>query len=167
MLGAQQLRIRPIRADDLQLTTEFAESLSQRSRYLRFFSTRRLSEAELRRFTDIDPLREHAVIALAREGGRERQVGVARFVDVEPAGDSEFAVVVTDAWQGRGVARALLCALVDAARRHGVRRLVGTVLAENTAMLALGREMGFEVARDRAHAVLSRLVLDVQPAVIH
>ncbi|HXZ52714.1 MAG TPA: GNAT family N-acetyltransferase, partial [Burkholderiales bacterium] len=72
--------IRPIRAADLALEVEFARRLSPRSLYQRLMSTRTPSLEELRRFADIDPERELALIATVRAGDRERQVGVVRYV---------------------------------------------------------------------------------------
>ncbi len=63
-------------------------------------------------------------------------------------GSAEFAVVVADAWQGRGLGHALMRMLVGCARRRGFRRLVGNVLAANAPMLALVARLGFESRPD-------------------
>ena len=154
--------IRPIGAADLALEEEFVTRLSPQTGYWRLMSTRRPSPAELRRFTDIDYSREMALIATIVVAGRERQIGVARYVKSEVEdGEAEFAIVLSDDWQGRGLGTALLGKLVEAARRHGVRRLTGTALTENTAMHALARKLGFSVAVNPASAVVSDLTLDL------
>jgi len=115
----------PISAADLALEQEFVNGLSAPTGYQRLMSARRPSLEELRRFTDIDYERELALIATTPVQGRERQVGVARYVKEEASpGDAEFAIVLGDDWQGRGLGTKLLVSLLVAAKSRGVRRLV-------------------------------------------
>jgi RimJ/RimL family protein N-acetyltransferase len=160
---ATQVTIRPIRAADLALALEFMDSLSANTRYQRLMSTRRPSLEELRRFTDIDYEREWALIATTPAEGRERQIGVARYVKLSSPGVAEAAIVLSDAWQGRGLGTRLLASLIAEARRHGVRRLIGTTLAANSRMLALGHKLGFAAAMDDHSAKVMNLTLDLEP----
>ncbi len=155
------ITIRPIRAEDLALEQEFVNGLSAYTGYQRLMSARRPSLEELVRFTDIDRERELALIATTPVQGRERQIGVARYVKESSPGDAEFAIVLSDDWQGRGLGTKLLMGLVVAARSHGVRRLVGTTLSVNTGMLALGRKLGFKLATDSRSATITNLTLDL------
>src|SRR2546421_2655435 len=155
------ITIRPICAADLALEQEFVNGLSAPTGYQRFMSSRRPSLEELRRFTDIDPERELALIATTPVQGRERQIGVARYVKESSPGDAEFAVVLSDDWQGRGLGTRLLASLLVAARKHGVRRLVGTTLSVNTGMRALARKLGFKLAADPRSALVTNLTLDL------
>jgi acetyltransferase len=155
------ITIRPIRAEDLALEREFVNGLSTHTGYQRLMSARCPSLEELVRFTDIDRERERALIATTQVQGRERQIGVARYVKQSSLpGEAEFAIVLSDDWQGRGLGTKLLTRLVVAARDHGVRRLVATTLSENGAMLALGRKLGFKLARDPRSATVTDLTLD-------
>ena len=80
----------------------------------------------------------------------------------EPASDAaEFAIVLSDDWQGRGLGRRLLGELMAAARRGGVLRLYGTTLSENTAMIALAQSLGFVVMIDRDIATMTNMTLDL------
>ena len=154
--------IRPIRAADLELEREFVTGLSPVTGYHRLMSTRTPSPAELRRFTNIDPRREVALIATTTVDGRERQVGVARYVKDESKPDeAEFAIVLADAWQRRGLGRRLLASLIDVAKRDGVRRLVGTTLSDNEGMLRLARRLGFSLARNRGSASITDVSLEL------
>jgi hypothetical protein len=97
------ITIRPISAADLALEQEFVDGLSASTGYQRLMSARRPSFEELRRFTDINPERELALIAITPVQGRERQIGVARYVKEEPSpSDAELAIVLSDDWQGVG-----------------------------------------------------------------
>jgi len=86
---------------------------------------------------------------------------VARYVKLSSPGDAEFAIVLSDDWQGRGLGTRLLASLLVAAKNHGVRRLVATTLSENDRMLALGRKLGFKVATDPASAMIANLTLEL------
>ena len=154
--------IRPISAADLALEQEFVNGLSASTGYQRLMSARRPSLEELRRFTDIDHERELALIATTPVQGRERQIGVARYVKEESSpSDAEFAIVLSDDWQGRGLGTRLLVSLLVAAKSHGVRRLVGMTLSENRGMLALGRKLGFRLATDPGSATITNLTVDL------
>ncbi len=154
------IRIRPIRPSDLELERRFVYGLSARSRYLRLLSSRPLQPGELERWTNIDPQREIALIALADDGSGDEEVGVARCV-VEDAAEGrwDFAIVIADAWQRRGLGGALLGKLVDAARDIGANVLSGVTLAENRGMIALARKLGFSVRFEDGDATLLRLEL--------
>jgi acetyltransferase len=153
--------IRPIRAEDLALEQEFVNGLSAHTGYQRLMSVRRPSLEELVRFTDIDYERELALIATTPVQGRARQIGAARYVNESSPGEAEFAIVLSDDWQGRGLGTRLLTSFALVAQRQGVRRLVGTTLSVNKAMLALGRKLGFKLATDPRSATITNLTLDL------
>jgi acetyltransferase len=154
--------IRPIGAADYDLEQQFVNALSPASSYQRLMSARRLSAEEIRRFTDIDTTREMALVATTPVDGRERQIGVARYVkDKSTPGEAEFAIVLADDWQRRGLGRKLLASLLAAARADGVRRAVATTLATNEGMLALARKMGFTLAAHPASASVTNLTLEL------
>jgi RimJ/RimL family protein N-acetyltransferase len=155
------ITIRPISAADLALEREFVDGLSASTGYQRLMSARRPSQEELRRLTDIDHERELALIATTLVEGRERQIGVARYVKESSAGDAEFAIVLSDDWQRRGLGTRLLVSLIAAAKSHGVRRVVGSTLSENRGMLALGRKLGFRLALDPGSATITNLTVDL------
>jgi acetyltransferase len=123
---------------------------------------RELSQAQLIRLTQIDYDREMAFVALAHQNGEETEIGVARYA-TNPDGEScEFAVVVADAWQGKGVARRLMGILIDAARNRGLKYMNGDFLAENTRMLRFVASLGFVLSAHPEDSGLRRgvLVLD-------
>jgi acetyltransferase len=138
--------IRPIRPQDRQIEQDFVHNLSDESRYFRFFNAvRDLSETALTRFTQVDYDREMALIALISENGREAEIGVARYA-INPDGRScEFAIVVADAWQRKGIGSKLMHSLMDAAGSRGLETMEGWVLAGNTRMLALMDALGFTI----------------------
>ena len=100
------------------------------------------------RFTQIDYDRELALVAVVDVAGAVAFVGVARYVTNPGDEAAEFAVVVSDEWQGRGVARVLMERLLECAKRRGLKRIEGTVLRENHNMLKFTTALGFETHPD-------------------
>lgn len=138
--------IRPISPDDARIEQDFVRALSPESRYFRFMEAlRELSPQMLSHFTRIDYHRHMALVAVTPGG--DRQIGVARYVMTPDETSCEFAVVVADDWQQRGVATILMDALMDAARGRGLGRMFGDVLASNHRMLELMHRLGFRSAR--------------------
>ena len=138
------LTIRPIRPEDAALEQAFVHGLSETSRHFRFAGALQdLSPAMLARFTQIDYDREMALIAVVGQSDAETEIGVARYI-INPDGEScEFALVVADAWQHKGISHRLMNALMDVARNKGLRRMEGTVPADNRTMLNLVATLGF------------------------
>ena len=144
-----QVTLRPIRPEDAALTTEFVRGLSSETRYQRFMNTvRELSPAMIIRLTQIDYDREMAFVATTVENGRERQIGVCRYAANPDRETCEFAVVVADAWQHRGVARRLMALLIDTAAKRGFARMDGVFLASNERMLHFVEKLGFALHAD-------------------
>ena len=140
--------IRPIRPEDAGEERDFVRALSPSSRRFRFLHTLgELTPELLAQFTNIDYRRDIALVITGVEEGVERQYAVGR-VAREPDGTGgEFALVVLDRMQARGIGTLLLGELVRIARTQGFTRLSGRVLAENERMLILTGESGFTTRR--------------------
>lgn len=154
------VRFRPIRHEDAPLLQEGLGRLSERSRRLRFHgAVTHLSEAKLHRLVDVDHHDQEALVADLLEADGYRGVGVARYARASADDDApEFAIVLEDAVQGRGLGRLLLRALFATARRNGFRRLTAEVLAENDRMLTLLRQEAAALEATRDGAVLHIVV---------
>jgi len=149
---------RMMHPDDAQIEQEFVMELSEKSRYLRFFSSlKKLPSSTLKEFTNPDYPASYAVIATIDIDGKERQIGVARYCPTGVEDAVEFAVVVADEWHGLGVASQLMQLVTTAAIIGGINRLEGLVLKKNTAMLAMATEMGFSIDEDP----------DADPSAVH
>jgi acetyl coenzyme A synthetase (ADP forming)-like protein len=144
--------IRAIRPDDKSRLLDLLDRMSAQSVYFRFFRTRRrLTDEELKKYTEIDFDRDAALVATLSEDGTERIVGVGRFstLDGAPEGRrrAEVAFAVADAHQGRGIGTLLLEHLAPLARANGIERFEADVLGENNRMLQMFATSGLSVAR--------------------
>lgn len=152
--------IRPIMPEDAHLEQEFVKGLSAETKYFRFMNTlRELAQSQLIRLTQIDYDREMAFVATIQEDGREVELGVVRYA-TNPDGEScEFAIVVADAWQGKGVARRLMSLLIDSARSRGLKVMTGDFLADNRRMIKFVSKFGFVLSQHPEDPGLKRGVL--------
>jgi acetyltransferase len=159
--GGEMARVRPIRPEDARIEREFVNRLSEESRFLRFmFGLHELTPAMLSRFTQIDYDRELALIVVRTlPDGEEQQIGVARYITLPDAETCEFAIVVGDEWQGKGIARRLFAQLIEAARERRLRIMMGVTLRENSRMIDLARSLGFETRADVDEPELVRMTL--------
>ena len=150
--------IRPVQPADLDLERRFVHGLSRETAYQRLMSGRNPLPGELERWTAIDHSREIALIAVATVHGVEQQLGVARCVrdDADPR-VCDFAIVIGDEWQYRGLGRALLRGLMRAATEAGVEVLSGITLSTNHPMLALAHKLGFRACRESGDATVTRI----------
>lgn len=140
------LTIRPIRPEDAEMEQDFVRGLSAESKYFRFMDTlQELSQTMLVRFTQIDYDREMALIAVLQQDSREKELGVCRYIASADGQSCEFALVVADEWQNKGIGNKLMNCLFDAARAKGIGVMEGEVLKANHAMLELVRRLGFEI----------------------
>jgi len=138
--------VRPAVPGDRGLLVEAFGRLSPESRYRRFFAPlQTLSELLLAYLTAIDYVDHFAWAALAAGPGPDSPpigVGVSRYVRLPDPVAAEMAVTVVDDWQGRGLGRVLLDALVLEALENGITRFEGDVLVENRPMQELLRRTG-------------------------
>ncbi|MDE2092535.1 MAG: GNAT family N-acetyltransferase, partial [Burkholderiales bacterium] len=141
------LLLRPIRPEDEAQHLAFIERLDAEDIRMRvFYSRRELPRSELARLTQIDYAREMAFIAeRAGADGRPETLGTVRAIADPDNVEAEFAVIVRSDLKGQGLGHLLLDKIVRYARGQGTRALVGVVLRENKAMLALAHECGFTV----------------------
>jgi acetyltransferase len=102
----------------------------------------------LARFTQVDYDRELALVAIDASGPAPRFVGVARFIANPDHESAEFAGVVADAWQSRGVGRVLMQRLIASAKARGIARLEGAVLRQNANMIRFCERIGFVAHND-------------------
>lgn len=157
--------LRPIRPADAQIEQQFVRRLSREARYFRFMDVvRELSPQMLKHFTEIDYDRHLAIIAVTPVEGGETEIAVGRYVVLPNGEDCEFAIVVADEWQRKGIASALMQVLIDSARERGLKRMIGEVLATNNKMLDFARRLGFVLTMDHNDPRQIRATLDLKPA---
>jgi acetyltransferase len=143
--------IRPIRPEDEPLMVKFHQTLSERSVYLRYFTPlkldRRIAHERLSRICFIDYDREMVLVVERRDPKTQKAeiLGVGRLSKLHAANEAEFALTVSDEWQGHGLGTQLLTLLVQVGRDEKLERITATMLADNHEMQHVARKAGFKV----------------------
>jgi acetyltransferase len=138
--------IRPIRPEDAEIEQQFIRDLSSEAKYFRFMSSlQELTPDMLVRFTQIDYHNEMALIAVRQTDKTEEEIGVARYVTNLDKKSCEFALVVSDQWQRKGIGHHLMRILMETARDRGLERMQGEVLRDNFKMLELIKNLNFQI----------------------
>lgn len=159
VIGAA-VTLRPLRPEDVDIETAFVEGLSAESRASRLLGGAiKVTLEYIQRLTQVDYARDMALAASVMLEGHETLIGVARYARDRDGGSCEFALVVADAWQRRGIGARLLQKLVAVARARGVTSLYGDTRATNRPMLELARKLGFKPGRHPDESHLTRVTL--------
>jgi acetyltransferase len=145
--------IRPIRPEDEPLMVKFHQTLSETSVYMRYFHvlqlSQRIAHERLTRICFIDYDREMALVvdrADPQSGGHEI-LGVGRLSRVHGTNDAEFAILISDPWQGHGLGTELLRRLVEIGSAERLSSIIADILADNVAMQNVSRKLGFKLKR--------------------
>ncbi|MEY8040633.1 GNAT family N-acetyltransferase [Saccharopolyspora cebuensis] len=153
------VHLRPITPEDAEKVIAFHGRLSMRTRYFRYFGPYpRMPRRDVERFTVVDYRDRVALIAMLGDD----IVAVGRYDRLGEQLSAEVAFVVQDEHQGRGLGSILLEHLAAAARESGLRRFVAEVLAENSTMVRVFRDAGYQVSRAMEEGVV-HLEFDIDP----
>jgi GNAT superfamily N-acetyltransferase len=154
--------LRPVHPEDRDVLLEGFGRLSDETRYQRFLAPMdRLTERQLRYLTELDQVNHFAWAAGFREAdGQETGVALARYVrtSADPC-VAEIAVVVADAYQGRGLGSLLVDGLTLVAMDHGIEELTGFLFGDNRRMLRIFEHLGAEICDDSPGVVRADLPL--------
>ncbi len=139
--------VRPVRPEDEPLYGPFFAAVTPADLRLRFFApVKEFSHAFIARFTQIDYARAMAFIAIEEATGA--MLGVVRLHADADYASGEYAILVRSDLKGRGLGWQLMQFIIEYARAEGIRSIHGQVLQENTTMLDMCRELGFQIMSD-------------------
>jgi acetyltransferase len=146
--------IRPIRPEDEPLLVRFHETLSDRTVYMRYLHVLKLSQRvaheRLTRICFIDYDREMALVAERKDPdtGEAQILAVGRLKKTHASNDAEFAILITDEYQGRGLGSELLRRLLEIGKDEKLTRITADILPDNFAMQRVCENLGFKICRD-------------------
>ena len=143
------VRVRAVTPADEEDILQAFERLGSQSRYMRFMhAIREVNTRRLREVLASFPAKGLALAATVPAEDGIDIVGAATLILGADPTTCEFAISVADDWAGAGLGRSLMTLLIEAARRRGLARMEGFVLADNAPMLRLAQKLGFESKRD-------------------
>jgi GNAT superfamily N-acetyltransferase len=160
--SGRRVAIRPIGPGDGPALSAAYDNLSDESKYKRFLAVKpHLSGSDVRYLTLIDEAR-HLALAATPEDDPGEILAVARFVKLaDDPETAEFAIVVGDRFQGEGLGSALMERLARTAVASGVKRFLGTMLADNVGAHKLTRNLAGELAHERHYGPVDELVVEL------
>lgn len=145
------ITFRPIRPEDEPLMIKFHEQLSDRSVYLRYLHpmllSQRVAHERLARICYNDYDRELAIVAERKNPatGESEIMGVGRLSRLHGSDDAEYAVLVADPYQGKGLGAEIMRRLIDVGRREKLANIIGYVDGENYQMQKICERLGFKL----------------------
>jgi acetyltransferase len=146
MKGGEAVTVRPIRPEDEPKLIEFHKRLSERSVYMRYASLmkmeQRVAHERLSRICFIDYDREMALVAETDDG---EIIGVGRLTQDPQRDEAEFALIVSDDYQGEGIGTELLRRLVTVGEDEHIDRITADILRQNRAMQHVCEKLDFEI----------------------
>ena len=89
-----------------------------------------------------------------REGRRRKLIGVGRLVADPDHQKAEYAALVVDRWQGRGLSDLLTDYCLQIAREWGIRSVYAETTPDNSRMIAVLKQHGFTITRSVAEGVV-------------
>ena len=143
-----KVTLRPIKAEDEPLMLELFKTFSPETIKFRFFlPLRGITHEDLVRYCNVDYKNEIAIVAeIKKRGNKKCLIGVARLIrDQDEKNRAEFAVVVGDPWQGKGLGLKLTKYIMNVAKNMGVSEIYSRVLKNNIRSLLLSKKLGFEI----------------------
>jgi RimJ/RimL family protein N-acetyltransferase len=139
--------IRPIRPSDELLIRDLLAHVSKEDLWLRFFdSIKEISPQLMTRLIQLDYSRAMAFVAIDEAGGDT--LGVVRLHADAVHETAEYAIVLRSDLKGRGLGWFLMQLIIEFAKSDGLKRIYGQILQENTVMLNMCRDLGFEIKTD-------------------
>lgn len=152
----REITLRPIRPEDEPLWHELlracsAETIHSRFRYLFKTTTHEMAA----RFCFIDYDRELALVAEREEGGKRQLIGVGRLIANADHTHAEYAILVSDPWQGQGVGSLLTDRCLDICQKWNIHRVVAETATENFRMISMFRRRGFTLSSISSDTMLA------------
>jgi RimJ/RimL family protein N-acetyltransferase len=139
--------VRPTKPDDESRIHDLLVHVSKQDLRLRFFdSIREFSHQFVARLTQIDYAREMAFVAIDEAG--DEILGVVRLYSGSSHESGEYAILLRSDLKGKGLGWALMQLIIEYAKSEGLKRIVGQILQENSVMLKMCRELGFDIKTD-------------------
>jgi RimJ/RimL family protein N-acetyltransferase len=153
--------VRPLKPDDEGLIRDLLVHVSKEDLRLRFFdSIKEFSPQFIARLTHLDYARAMAFLAI--DEASKGTLGVVRLHADETHETAEYAILLRSDLKGRGLGWALMQLIIEYAKSEGLKRACGQILHENTVMLKMCRELGFEVRTDTEDPGLCDVTLPLE-----
>ncbi|HOG12590.1 MAG TPA: GNAT family N-acetyltransferase, partial [Smithellaceae bacterium] len=139
------VQLRLINPKDIGLWTDFVNSCSPKSLWLRFLSPFSATPERAQRFCNVNPEDEVALVAEAKTGDQRKFLGIARLLKNKRCeGEAEYAIIISDPWQNKSLGITLSEQCIELAKKEGYKTIRAETLQENYAMIRIFRRCAFQ-----------------------
>jgi RimJ/RimL family protein N-acetyltransferase len=153
--------VRPVRPDDEDLIRHHLTQVSKEDLRLRFFdSIKEFSHQFISKLIDLDYARAMAFVAI--DEASKEPLGVVRLHADVTHEAGEYAILLRSDLKGRGLGWSLMQLIIGYAKSEGLKRISGQILQQNTVMLKMCRELGFEIKTDPEDRSLRDVTLTLE-----
>lgn len=143
--SGEVVTLRPIRPEDEPALARMLQGVSNDSLYMRFFGyIPKINHAWMIRFTHIDYDREMAIVAEMSRGAGRELLGSVRIIEDAWRETAEYSILIADHFQGKGLGSIMTDYILDIARDRRIKKVVASVLSQNTSMIRLFQKRGFK-----------------------
>ena len=153
------IQLRPIHPEDGRQALPFREKLSEESIRARFLGyVPRVSQELVDKLTIIDYENEMAIVAETIASNNKEVIAVARIVREKETEDAEFAIIIADQWQGRGLGSRMTDFMIEVAQQMQFKRLYALLYSHNQQMREIFKSKGFTIKSAEANTSCAELI---------
>jgi len=150
-----QITLRPIKPEDEPMWFGLLDSCSRESIYMRFrYAFHWKTHEVASRYCFIDYDREIAIVAEHNDNDSRKLLGVGRLIADPDHETVEYAILIADEWQNRGLGTILTDYCIEIARDWGLKRFLAQTTTDNPRMTAVFRKRGFDIEIDPATSLV-------------
>lgn len=162
LIGEGQLQdrtpvtLRPVCPTDKAALCAMFSACSPKSLYSRF--ERQIRERPLdlaMQLCSIDGEREIAIVAEVGQGKKRKIIGVGQLHADSNHTMAEYAVLVADPWQGKGLGSALTDFCLKVATHWGIKKVMGEFSPSNVRIIRILQSRQFKLHRNRQEHIVS------------
>lgn len=151
------VQLRPVHPNDSKHAENLNQIVSEDSLYQRFLGFVRISDAVVKRLTQLDYEREMAIVAEIKQASQKQIIGIARIASNEEK-KADFAILIADAWHGSGLGKAMTEYILAIAKDLGYDSVEAQVFSNNIAMLKILRQKNFVLQEQDAMITNAKLI---------
>jgi acyl-CoA hydrolase/GNAT superfamily N-acetyltransferase len=167
-LNGKEIHMRPILPTDEDMMRDLFYACSAETLYHRFFvKMQSMPHRKLKKFVNIDYVKNMALVSVTREDEREMIVAVGRYSVDRASNAAEVAFIVRDDWQGQGLGVSMFNQLLEVARKRGIIKFTADVLHDNARMLHIFHKCAPTSIQSTLEAGIYHLSFSIRPGDKH
>ncbi len=166
--NGREIHMRPILPTDEDMMRDLFYACSAETLYHRFFvKMQSMPHRKLKKFVNIDYVKNMALVSVTREDEREMIVAVGRYSVDRATNAAEVAFIVRDDWQGQGLGVSMFNQLLEVARKRGIIKFTADVLHDNARMLHIFHKCAPTSIQSTLEAGIYHLSFSIRPGDKH